>query len=43
MFVLSIITAVIFLLPLVYGLSYFTFVGALIMMALVTECILIKM
>jgi uncharacterized membrane protein len=30
-------------LPLVYGLSYFTFVGALITMALVTECILIKM
>lgn len=43
MFVLSIITAVISLLPLVYGLSYFTFVGALITMALVTECILIKM
>ncbi len=42
MFVLSIITAVISLLPLVYGLSYFTFVGALITMALVTECILIK-
>ena len=42
-FVLSIITAVISLLPLVYGLSYFTFVGALITMALVTECILIKM
>ena len=38
-FVLSIITAVISLLPLVYGLSYFTFVGALITMALVTECI----
>ena len=35
MFVLSIITAVISLLPLVYGLSYFTFVGALITMALV--------
>ena len=43
MFVLSIITAVISLLSLVYGLSYFTFVGALITMALVTECILIKM
>ena len=42
MFVLSIITTVISLLPLVYGLSYFTFVGALITMALVTECILIK-
>lgn len=42
-FVLSIITAVISLLSLVYGLSYFTFVGALITMALVTECILIKM
>ena len=42
MFVLSIITAVISLLPLVYGLSYFTFVGALITMALITECILIK-
>ena len=41
-FVLSIITAVISLLPFVYGLSYFTFVGALITMALVTECILIK-
>ena len=43
LFVLSIITVVISLLPLVYGLSYFTFVGALITMALVTECILIKM
>ena len=43
LFVLSIIAAVISLLPLVYGLSYFTFVGALITMALVTECILIKM
>ena len=36
-FVLSIITAVISLFPLVYGLSYFTFVGALITMALVSQ------
>ena len=42
MFVLSIITAVISLLPLVLGFCYVTFVGVLITMALVTECILIK-
>lgn len=41
-FVLSLITAVISLLPLVYGLSYYTLVGAFITIALVTECILVK-
>ena len=43
MLVLSIITAVISLLPLVYGIEIISpLLGALITMALVTECILIK-
>ena len=42
LFVLSIITAVISLLPLVYGLNYYTLVGALITVTLVIESILAK-
>ena len=41
-FVLSVITAVISLLPLMYGLSYYTLVGAFITITLVAECILVK-
>ena len=42
LFVLSIIAAVISLLPLVYGLNYYTHVGALITVTLVIESILAK-
>ena len=42
LFVLSIIAAVISLLPLVYGLNYYTLVGALITVTLVIESILAK-
>ena len=42
LFVLSIIAAVISLLPLVYGLNYYTLVGALIAVTLVIESILAK-
>ena len=42
LFVLSIITVVISLLPLMYGLNYYTLVGALITIALVTESIFVK-
>lgn len=42
LFVISSITAVISLLPFVYGLNYLTFVGILITMLLITECILIR-
>ena len=43
LFVLSIITVVISLLPLMYGLNYYTLVGALITVTLVIESILAKM
>ena len=42
LFVLSIITVVISLLPLMYGLNYYTLVGALITVTLVIESILAK-
>ena len=42
LFVLSIIAAVISLLPLVYGLNFYTLVGALITVTLVIESILAK-
>ncbi len=42
MFVLSIITAIISLMPLMYGLNNYSLVGALITIALVTESILVK-
>ena len=42
MFVLSIITAVISLMPLMYGLNNYSLVGALITIALVTESIFVK-
>ena len=42
LFVLSIIAAIISLLPLVYGLNYYTLVGALITVTLVIESILAK-
>lgn len=42
LFVLSIIAEVISLLPLVYGLNYYTLVGALITVTLVIESILAK-
>ena len=42
LFVLSIITAVISLMPLMYGLNNYSLVGALITIALVTESILVK-
>ena len=42
LFVLSIIAAVISLLPLMYGLNYYTLVGALITVTLVIESILAK-
>ena len=42
LFVLSIIAAVISLLPLVYGLNYYTLVGALITVTLVIESVLAK-
>ena len=42
LFVLSIITAAISLLPLMYGLNYYTLVGALITVTLVIESILAK-
>ena len=40
--VLSIVTAVVSLLPLMYGLNYYTLVGAFITTALTAECILIR-
>ena len=43
LFVLSIITVVISLLPLMYGLNYYTLVGAFITVTLVIESILAKM
>lgn len=42
LFVLSIITAVISLMPLMYGLNNYSLVGALITIALVTESIFVK-
>ncbi len=42
LFVLSIITVVISLLPLMYGLNYYTLVGAFITVTLVIESILAK-
>ena len=42
LFVLSIITAIISLMPLMYGLNNYSLVGALITIALVTESILVK-
>ena len=42
LFVLSIITVVVSLLPLMYGLNYYTFVGAFITVTLVIESILAK-
>lgn len=42
LFVLSIITVVISLLPLMYGLTYYTLVGAFITVTLVIESILAK-
>ena len=42
LFVLSIITVVISLLPLMYGLNYYTIVGAFITVTLVIESILAK-
>lgn len=42
LFVLSIITVVISLLPLMYGLDYYTLVGAFITVTLVIESILAK-
>ena len=42
LFVLSIITAIISLMPLMYGLSNYSLVGALITIALVTESIFVK-
>ena len=43
LFVLSIITVVVSLLPLMYGLNYYTFVGAFITVTLVIESILARM
>ena len=42
LFVLSIITAIISLMPLMYGLNNYPLVGALITIALVTESIFVK-
>ena len=42
LFVLSIITAIISLMPLMYGLNNYSLVGALITIALVTESIFVK-
>ena len=42
LFVLSIITAIIFLMPLMYGLNNYSLVGAFITIALVTESIFVK-
>ena len=42
LFVLSIITAIISLMPLMYGLTYYTLVGAFITVTLVIESILAK-
>ena len=42
-FVLSIITAIISLLPLMYGLNYYTLVGAFITIALAAEAIFAKL
>ena len=41
-FVLSVIAAIISLLPLLYGLNYYSLVGAFITIALVTESFLVK-
>ena len=43
LFVLSIITVVVSLLPLMYGLNYYTLVGAFITVTLLIESILAKM
>ena len=42
LFVLSIITAIISLMPLMYGLNNYSLVGAFITIALVTESIFVK-